>query len=212
MGVLLVKCPKTGRCFRLGFRPTRRQPRIFRKFSLDQDVRFVGPTISGGRATLCLLRPSRHSPGSKINVRQTIFLECHRSDWRGLLGRFGRYCCDGCTDAGPVHCRQCPAARAEAKAVIERWNEQLATSRDMLWSPTIRAALIAGTPWLEVFCPGCGTSRAINLRKVDRHPLASVATLVLGLRCSWCPESAPMPRILGLHALPPAAKAAASNL
>jgi hypothetical protein len=29
-----------------------------------------------------------------------------------------------------------------------------------------------------VFCPGCGTSRAIDLRKVDRHPLASVATLV----------------------------------
>jgi hypothetical protein len=65
------------------------------------------------------------------------------------------------------------AARAEAKAVIERWNEQLGTSRDMLWSPTIRAALIAGTPWLDVFCPGCGTSRAIDLRKVDRHPLAS---------------------------------------
>jgi hypothetical protein len=55
----------------------------------------------------------------------------------------------------------------------------------MLWSPTIRAALIAGTPWLDVFCPGCGTSRAIDLRNVDRHPLASVATLVLGLRCSW---------------------------
>jgi hypothetical protein len=92
------------------------------------------------------------------------------------------------------------------------WNEQLSASRDMQWSPTIRAALIAGTPWLDVFCPGCGTSRAIDLRKVDRHPLASVATPVLGLRCSWCPESAPMPRILGLHALPPATKAAASNL
>jgi hypothetical protein len=77
---------------------------------------------------------------------------------------------------------------------------------------TIRAALIAGTPWLDVFCPGCGTSRAIDLRKVDRHPLASVATLVMGLRCSWCPETAPMSRILGLHALAPAAKAAASNL
>jgi hypothetical protein len=76
------------------------------------------------------------------------------------------------------------AARAEAKAVIERWNEQLAASRDMLWSPKIRAALIAGTPWLDVFCPGCGTSRAIDLRKVDRHPLASVATLcgVRGVR------------------------------
>src|SRR5712671_3804860 len=104
------------------------------------------------------------------------------------------------------------AVRAEAQAVIERWNEQLAASRDLLWSPTIRAALIAGTPWLDVYCPGCGTSRAIDLRNVDRHPLASVATLVLGLRCSWCPESAPMPRILGLHALPPAVNAAASNL
>jgi hypothetical protein len=82
------------------------------------------------------------------------------------------------------------AARAEAKAVIERWNEQLLASRDMLWSPTIRAALIAGTPWLDVFCPGCGTSRAIDLRTVDRHPLASVATLVLvgcrfSLRSDW---------------------------
>jgi hypothetical protein len=63
------------------------------------------------------------------------------------------------------------AARAEAKGVVERWNEQLTASRDMLWSPTIRAALIAGVPWLDVFCPGCGTSRAIGLQKVDRHPL-----------------------------------------
>jgi hypothetical protein len=80
----------------------------------------------------------------------------------------------------------------------------LATGRDMLWSPTIRAALVVGTPWLDVFCPGCGTSRAIDLRTVDRHPLASVGTLVLGLRCSWCPGSAPMPKLLDLYALPPA--------
>jgi hypothetical protein len=75
--------------------------------------------------------------------------------------------------------------------------------RDMLWSPTVRAALLAGTPWLDVFCPGCGTSRAIDLRTIDRHPLVSVGTLVLGLRCSWCPGSAPMPKLLGLYALPP---------
>jgi hypothetical protein len=62
-----------------------------------------------------------------------------------------------------------------------------ATGRHMLWSPTIRAALVAGTPWLDVLCPGCGTSRAIDLRTIDRHPLASVGTLVLGPRCSWCP-------------------------
>jgi hypothetical protein len=101
------------------------------------------------------------------------------------------------------------AARLEAELVIDRWNRRLASGRDMLWSPTVRAALIAGTPWLDVFCPGCGTSRAINLRIVDRHPLASVGTLVLGLRCSWCPGSAPMPKLLGLYALPPAAGAMA---
>src|ERR1700746_1962364 len=101
------------------------------------------------------------------------------------------------------------ASRADAKAVVDRWNEQLAAGRDMLWSPTIRAALLAGTPWLDVFCPGCGTSRAIDLRTIDRHPLASVGTLVLGLRCSWCPGCAPMPKILGLHALAPAGRAPA---
>jgi hypothetical protein len=78
------------------------------------------------------------------------------------------------------------AARTEAKAVVERWNEQLAASRDMLWSPTIRAALIAGTPWLDVFCPGCGTSRAINLRKgrppsprLGRDPCPGAAMLLV---------------------------------
>jgi hypothetical protein len=40
----------------------------------------------------------------------------------------------------------------------------------------------SATPWLDVFCQGCGTSRAIDVRTVDRHPLASVGTLVLGLR------------------------------
>jgi hypothetical protein len=47
------------------------------------------------------------------------------------------------------------AAGADAKAVVDRWNEQLAAGRDMLWSPTIRASMLAGTPWLDVFCPGC---------------------------------------------------------
>jgi hypothetical protein len=104
------------------------------------------------------------------------------------------------------------AARADAKAVVHRWNEQLTAGREMLWSPTIRAALLADTPWLDVFCPGCATSRAIDLRTIDRHPLASVGTLVLGPRCSWCPGSAPMPKLLGLFALPPARRADAAAL
>jgi hypothetical protein len=114
--------------------------------------------------------------------------------------------------AGAAKLKADRAARLEAEAVIDRWNRRLATGRDMLWSPTIRAALIAGTPWLDVFCPGCGTSGAIDLRTLDRHPLASVGTLVLGLRCSWCPGSAPMPKLLGLCALPPPAGATAASI
>jgi len=66
--------------------------------------------------------------------------------------------------AGAIRNAADKAARAEAEVVIQRWNEQLALGRDMLWSPTIRAALLAGTPWLDVFCPGCGTGKAIDLR------------------------------------------------
>jgi hypothetical protein len=85
--------------------------------------------------------------------------------------------------AGAAKLKADRAARLAAELVVDRRNRRLATGRDTLWSPTIRAALVAGTPWLDAFCPGCGTSRAIDLRTVDRHPLASVGTLVLGLRC-----------------------------
>jgi hypothetical protein len=64
--------------------------------------------------------------------------------------------------------------------------------------------MVAGMPWLDVYCPGCGTIRMLDIRTIDRHPLASVGSLVLALRCSWCPGSAQMPKIVGLHALPPA--------
>jgi hypothetical protein len=76
------------------------------------------------------------------------------------------------------------AARAEAEAVVQRWNDQLALGRDMLWSPTIRAALIAGTPWLDVFCPGCGQAgQLISVRSTGtRSPLSE----------RWC-LGAPLP-------------------
>jgi hypothetical protein len=45
--------------------------------------------------------------------------------------------------------------------------------------------------------------RRVDLRRVDRQPEAAVASLVLGLICSRCGRAAPMPRLLGRHALPP---------
>jgi hypothetical protein len=60
------------------------------------------------------------------------------------------------------------AARKAALYIVERWNDEPSP----LWSPTIRCAVTAGTPWLDVYCPGCRTSRAIDIRTLDRHPLA----------------------------------------
>jgi hypothetical protein len=74
--------------------------------------------------------------------------------------------------AGAAKLKADRAARLEAELVVDRWNRRLATGRDMAWSPTIRAALLAGTPWLNVFYPGCGTSRDIDLSTLDRHPTA----------------------------------------
>jgi hypothetical protein len=97
-------------------------------------------------------------------------------------------------------------ARKEALQIVERWNHARAAGRGELWSPTIQAAVLAGMPWLDVYCPGCRTSRALDIRTLDRHPLASVGSLVFGLRCSWCRGSAPMPVLRGLHSAPPATK------
>jgi hypothetical protein len=96
------------------------------------------------------------------------------------------------------------AACDDAVRVVAHWNIALAAGGGVLWSPTIRCAVMAGAPWLDVWCPGCRASRAIDIRTIDRHPLASVGSLVLGLRCSWCRGSAPMPVLAGLHASPPA--------
>jgi hypothetical protein len=102
--------------------------------------------------------------------------------------------------------RASAAERAEAAAAaVEAWNFALQSRAVPPWSPTIGGAILGGHPWLEVYCPGCGTSRAIDIRTIDRHPEASVASLVIGLKCSWCRGGrAPMPRLLGLHRYPPA--------
>jgi hypothetical protein len=84
------------------------------------------------------------------------------------------------------------------------------SSRPAIWKS---AGAQAGFPRLrptdESVGPYSGAAfvamrRAIDIRPLDRHPLATVGSLVIGLRCSMC-RGAPLPVIRGLHAHPPAA-------
>lgn len=65
------------------------------------------------------------------------------------------------------------AARGEAVRVVEGWNKAIAAGRDIWWSPTIRAAIVSGMPWADIYCPGCCTSRSIDFAD-GRSPSAGV--------------------------------------
>lgn len=87
----------------------------------------------------------------------------------------------------------------EAVRVVERWNEAIAAGRDLWWSPTIRAAIVAGMPWADVYCPGCRTGRSIACGPSTAICSYRVGSLVLGLQCGRCDGAAPMPKISTLH-------------
>jgi hypothetical protein len=61
---------------------------------------------------------------------------------------------------------------------------------DMLWSPTIRAALLTGMPWLDVFCPDVWDEPRIGSAHHQSSSVRLGEHAGLGLRCSWCAGSA----------------------
>src|SRR5258706_15947132 len=67
--------------------------------------------------------------------------------------------------------------RKAALSIVERWNWE----RSVLWSPTVRCAITAGTPWLDVQLPPVPDKQGDRHPHTGRHPLASVGSLGLGL-------------------------------
>jgi hypothetical protein len=78
------------------------------------------------------------------------------------------------------------AARAESIRIVDAWNRRLLSHASPLFSPTIRAARLAGCRWLDVFCPGCKTVATVDLGAVDRHPDPSLGSFVWWLKCRNC--------------------------
>jgi hypothetical protein len=87
-------------------------------------------------------------------------------------------------------------------ASCEAWNERLRRGGDPDPSPRLGTALTAGFRWLQIICPDCRTVGEVNLAALDRHPEASLLSLVPSLSCRRCPNSHRMPRLIGLSVAP----------
>ena len=84
----------------------------------------------------------------------------------------------------------CIAARA--RKVVEIWNAR----SELFFYPTIRAAITAGCPWLDYMCPACCRIGEIDLRQVDRHPDASISSLIQELSCRSCRPNPPFAKLV----------------
>jgi hypothetical protein len=95
------------------------------------------------------------------------------------------------------------ANRTYAGRIVDLWNARV-SRRDRRPSmfPTIDTAITAGTPFLTSVCPGCGQETETDLRQVDRHPHATIATLIEVLSCSRCIPNAPFARLVELAPAP----------
>lgn len=92
--------------------------------------------------------------------------------------------------------------RAETAGAVVTFNVRALSGRPPVFFPTIAAALATHRPFLHVACPACGQVGSVDLREVDRHPEATIATLIPALSCRGCRRHAPLAVIRGLRKFP----------
>ena len=86
-------------------------------------------------------------------------------------------------------------AAADTQKIVEIWNARQAGGRELWFYPTIGAAIAAGLPWLTYSCPGCRMVGSVDLRTLDRHPGASISSLIPSLSCRRCSPHAPFAKL-----------------
>jgi len=80
-------------------------------------------------------------------------------------------------------------ATAFAQKIVVIWNSRRAGGRELWFYPTIAAAIAAGVPWLVYSCPACQHGGSLDLRKLDRHPSASISSLIKRFRVQLTTKS-----------------------
>lgn len=78
------------------------------------------------------------------------------------------------------------AAKAEARMVVDVWNLRLEEDRPLLFSPTLRCAILAERPWLCVVCEACDQIAGIDCRRLLYLPDRAISTFLPLLVCGRC--------------------------
>jgi len=86
-------------------------------------------------------------------------------------------------------------AIADAQKIVSIWNARQAGGRALWFYPTIGAAIAAGFPWLSFSCPACHQWGSVDLRTLDRHPGASISSLIPLVSCRRCSPHAPFAKL-----------------
>ena len=86
-------------------------------------------------------------------------------------------------------------AIADAHKIVSIWNARQAGGRALWFYPTIGAAIAAGFPWLSFSCPACHQWGSVDLRTLDRHPGASISSLIPSVSCRRCSPHAPFAKL-----------------
>jgi hypothetical protein len=79
----------------------------------------------------------------------------------------------------------------EAEKIVAIWNARQAGGRALWFHPTIGAAVATGA-WLTFSCPACGLFGSVDLCMLDRHPGASISSLIPSISCRRCSPQCPV--------------------
>jgi hypothetical protein len=83
-----------------------------------------------------------------------------------------------------------PGSGKDAERLIGDWNARQAWRMPLLLAPTIGAEVAARY--------ACRTTQALDLREVDRHPVAAVTSLIPELSCRSCRPNPPFAELVRL--------------
>jgi hypothetical protein len=93
-------------------------------------------------------------------------------------------------------------AKRDSRRIVAIWNGRRAKGRELGFHLRIGAAIAAGHLWLTFICPACQQIREIDLRTLDRHPNATIESLVLSLSCRRYHPNPPFVKLLELAKSP----------